>query len=182
MNYADAHGKVPLVKIVIQGHTAWRGEHPIAKGAYKLDYITDEAYEVTPLHHGFADVANKFPGNGLNKWEVNVVQDVQGKVFPLFRLVEGQMYVDYDLIYIYNDMLFNGSKNVDGRAFDTPENRPTNVQIPLVRQKYKRRNIMSTPTSEIMPAQFRTVNGVRIRYERCERTISSRMKEIAVSS
>ena len=41
----------------------------------------------------------------------------------------------YDLIYIYNDMLFNGSKNVDGRAFDKPENRPTNLQIPLVRQQ-----------------------------------------------
>jgi hypothetical protein len=40
-----------------------------------------------------------------------------------------------DRIYIYNDMLFNGSKNVDGRAFDKPENRPTNLQIPLVRQK-----------------------------------------------
>ena len=40
-----------------------------------------------------------------------------------------------DRIYMYNDMLFNGSKNVDGRAFDKPENRPTNLQIPLVRQK-----------------------------------------------
>jgi hypothetical protein len=135
MNYADANGKVPLVKIVIKGHNAWQGEHPIAKGAYNLDYIADEAYEVTPLHQGFANVANTFPGNGLNKWEVNVMQDVAGKAFPLFSLAEGQTYVDYDLIYMYNDMLFNGSKNVDGRAFDKPENRPTNLQIPLVRQK-----------------------------------------------
>jgi len=54
---------------------------------------------------------------------------------PFFSLVEGQTYVDYDLIYIYNDMLFNGSKNVDERAFDKSENRPTNLQIPLVRQQ-----------------------------------------------
>ena len=121
MNYADANGKVPLVKIVIKGHNAWRGEHPIAPGAYNLDYI--------------AAVANRFPGTGLNTWEVNVMQDVRGKAFPLFSLVEGQTYVDYDLIYIYHDMLFNGSKNVDGRAFDKPENRPTNLQIPLVRQQ-----------------------------------------------
>jgi acetyl esterase len=32
-------------------------------------------------------------------------------------------------------VLFNGSKNVDGRAFDKLENRPTNLQIPLVRQQ-----------------------------------------------
>jgi hypothetical protein len=33
MNYADPNGKVPLVKIVIKGHNAWRGEHQIALGA-----------------------------------------------------------------------------------------------------------------------------------------------------
>jgi hypothetical protein len=135
MNYADPNGKVPLVKIVIKGHIVWRGEHPIAPGAYNLDYIADEAYEVTPMHQGFAAVANRFPGTGLGTWEVNVMQDLKGKGFLLFSLVEGQIYVDYDLIYIYNDMLFNGSKNVDGRAFDKPENRPTNLQIPLVRQQ-----------------------------------------------
>ena len=95
----------------------------------------DEAYEVTPLHQGFAAVANRFPGTGLGTWEVHVMQDLRGKAFPLFSLVEGQTYVDYDLIYIYDDMLFNGSKNVDGRAFDKPENRPTNLQIPVVRQQ-----------------------------------------------
>lgn len=135
INYADANGKVPLVKMVIQGHNAWQGEHPIAKGAYNLDYIADETYEVTPLHQGFVTVANTFPGHGLKTWEVNVTQDVKGKAFPLFGLLEGHIYVDYDLIYISNDMLFNGSKHVDGRAFDRPENRPTNLQIPLVRLK-----------------------------------------------
>ena len=134
INYADPNGKVPLVKIVIKGHNAWRGEHPIVPGAYNLDYIADEAYELTPLHQGFAAVANTFPGTGLGTWDVNVMQNLRGKAFPLFSLVEGQTYVDYDLISIYNDMLFNGSKNVDGRAFDKPENRPTNLQIPLVRQ------------------------------------------------
>ena len=135
MNYADPNGNVPLVKIVIKGHNIWGEAHPIAPDAYNLDYVADEAYEITPLHQGFADVANRFPANGLNTWEVNVMQDLIKKTFPLFSLVEGQTYVDYDLIYVYNGMLFNGSKNVDGRPFDEPENRPTNLQIPLVRQE-----------------------------------------------
>jgi len=134
INYADANGKVPLVKIVIKGRNEWQGEHPISDSAFKLDYVADGAYEVTPLHQGFADAANKFPVQGLNQWELGVMQDVKGKSFPLFGLAEGQTYIDYDLIYIYADMLFNGSKNVDGRAFDKPENRPTNLQIPLVRK------------------------------------------------
>ena len=135
INYADANGKIPLMKIVIKGHNIWKGEHPIAKGAYNVDYVADLAYEVTPLHQGFADAVNKAPGGGLNKWEVNIMQDVKSKSFPAFGLTEGQIYTDYDLIYIYNDLFFNGSKNVDGRAFDKPENRPTNLQIPLVRKK-----------------------------------------------
>jgi len=134
INYADANGKVPLVKIGIKGHNVWQGEHPIAPGAYQLDYVADGAYEVTPLHQGFADAVNQVPAAGLNPWELNVMQDVKGKAFPAFGLTEGQIYVDYDLIYVYDDLLFNGSKNVDGRAFDKPENRPTNLQVPLIRQ------------------------------------------------
>ena len=43
-NYADPHGAAPLAKIDIAGHMIWRGEHPIAPGAYKVDFVADEAY------------------------------------------------------------------------------------------------------------------------------------------
>ena len=135
INYADAGAKTPLVKIVIKGRNEWQGQHPIADGAQSVDYIADEAYEIMPLHQGWADSINRAPGTGLNKWEVNVMQDIKAKAFPAFGLAEGQIYIDYDLIYIFNDLLFMGSKHVDGRAFDTPENRPTNLQIPLMRKK-----------------------------------------------
>jgi hypothetical protein len=134
INYADSNRKLPLVKIEIKGHIVWQGEHPIAEGAYNLNYVADEAYEVTPLHQGFVDAVNHVPTAGLNKWEINVMQDVNGKAFLPFGLTKGQTYIDYDLIYIYNDLFFNGSKHVDGRAFDKPENRPTNLQAPLVRR------------------------------------------------
>ena len=52
-----------------------------------------------------------------------------------FGLAEGQVFKEYDLVYILNDMMFWGARNVDGRGFDTEENRPTNLQIPMVRQK-----------------------------------------------
>jgi len=32
MNYADANGKVPLVKIVIKGHNAWQESTRLHKG------------------------------------------------------------------------------------------------------------------------------------------------------
>ena len=135
INYADAGGKVPLVKIVIKGQNKWQGAHPVADGAFNVDYIADEAYEITPLNQGFAKAVNQAPAAGLNKWEVNVMQDIKAKAFPAFGLSEGQIYIDYDLIYIFSDLLFMGSRHVDGRAFDKPENRPTNLQIPLVRHE-----------------------------------------------
>jgi hypothetical protein len=135
INSADAYGKAPLVKIVIKGHIIWQGEHPIAPGAQKVDFIADEAYEVTPLHQGFADAMNHIANEGFDKWEVNSTQSVMGKAFAPFGLTEGQIYAEYDLIYVLNGMLFWGAKNVDGRGFDKVENRPTNLQIPLVRRQ-----------------------------------------------
>jgi hypothetical protein len=133
VNYLDSNGKTPLVRFVIRGRLQWQGEHPVAEGAQKVDYIADEAYEVTPLHAGWVDAVNRLPGNGLDKWQLNVTQDLKGKAFPPFGLAEAKVYVDYDLLFVREDMLFNGSKNVDGRPFNRPENRPTNLQVPLVR-------------------------------------------------
>jgi len=131
--YGDPFGTMPLVQFTFKGHTVWGKAHPIADGAYEIDYILDEAFEVTPLHPLFTEQLNKVPAVGLNKWETNAMQDIKGKEFLLFGIKEGETVGDYDLIYIYNNMLFMGSKHVDGRGFDKPENRPTNLQVPLIR-------------------------------------------------
>lgn len=135
INSADAYGKVPLVKIVLKGHTVWQGEHPIAAGAQKIDFIADEAYEITPLIQGFADAMNKAAGANFNKWEVNSAQSILGKAFAPFGLSEGEIYGEFDLIYILDGMMFWGAKHVDGRSFNKAENRPDNLQIPMIRKK-----------------------------------------------
>ncbi len=112
----------------------WKGEHPIATDAQKVDFVADEGYEVTPLMQGFADVLNQLASKGYNKWEVNGTQSILKKQFAPFGLGEGQVFSEYDLIYIHNDMMFWGARNIDGRGFDKEENRPTNLQIPLVRK------------------------------------------------
>src|SRR6516225_1227371 len=38
VNSADPYGAVPLARIRIVGHMSWRGEHPIAPGAQKVDF------------------------------------------------------------------------------------------------------------------------------------------------
>src|SRR5258706_16448403 len=135
INSADPYGKIPLVKILIIGHIVWQGDHPIVAGAQKVNFIADMAYEVTPLAQGFADAMNQIASKGFNKWEVNGTQSIMGKAFAPFGLAEGQTFAEYDLIHVHNNMLFWGARNVDGRGFDKEENRPTNLQIPLIRQK-----------------------------------------------
>ncbi len=133
VNAADPNAKVPLAKIYIRGHIVWKGDHPIAPGAQKVDFVADEAYTVTPLIEGFTDVLNQVASTGYDKWETGTPQSVFGKSFLPFGLVAGKNFMECDLIYVTHDMLFWGARNIDGRGFDKEENRPTNLQIPLMR-------------------------------------------------
>ena len=134
VNSADPYGAVPLARIKIGGHMLWQGPHPIAPGAQKVDFVADESYEVTPLAQGFADVLNKVASAGYAPWAVNTPQSIFGKNFAPFALKEGTNFMEYDLVYLRNDLLFWGARNIDGRGFDTEQTRPTNLQIPLIRK------------------------------------------------
>jgi len=82
---------------------------------------------------GFADIL-KQTTRGFNEWKVGEPQSIFKKAFPPFGLAEGHIFKEYDLIYVLDDMMFWGARNVDGRSFDKEENRPTNLQIPLIRK------------------------------------------------
>ncbi len=104
----------------------WRGEHAIAPGAQKVDFMADEAYAVTPLLQPFADLLGKVATDGYAPWRIGEKQSP-------FGLQNGAIFKEYDLVHLAYGMLFWGARNVDARGFDTEANRPTNLQIPLVR-------------------------------------------------
>jgi len=135
MNHADPFGKVAIAKIDIAGHMLWRGDHPIAPGAQKVDFVADGAYAVTPLVPPFVELLNKVAVAGYARWEVGTTQSIFGRAFAPFGLVEGRNFMEYDLVYLAHDLLFWGARNVDGRGFDTEDNRPTNLQIPMERKR-----------------------------------------------
>ncbi len=133
-NYADPFGQAPLAKLEIGGHMIWQGEHPIARGAHKVDFTADATYTVTPLHPGFVDLLKKVAAEGYQPWELGKEQSIFGKSFRPFGLVQGENFKEYDLVYLAHGLLFWGARNIDGRGFDTEANRPTNLQIPLMRK------------------------------------------------
>ncbi|MDP9042939.1 MAG: hypothetical protein M3N30_13235 [Bacteroidota bacterium] len=132
-NLADPYAKIPIAKMIIRGHIEWKGAHPIAEDAQKVDFTADIEYSITPMIQAFVDVLNKFT-NGFKEWKIGETQNILKKPFPPFGLAEGQLFKEYDLIYIYEGMMFWGARNIDGRGFDSEGNRPTNLQIPMVRQ------------------------------------------------
>ena len=100
VNSADPNGAVPVARIVIKGHAFWRGPHPIAAGAQKVDFVADVGYEVTPLIQGFADLLNQVAAKGYAKWEVNNTQSVFGKSFLPFGMTEGTNFMEFDLVLL----------------------------------------------------------------------------------
>ena len=131
--FADNYGQLPLMEFEFKGHLKWGKEHPIAKGAWEIDYILDEGFGVTPLNEQAAAMLNQGLVDGLVPFENGVKQDILQKAFPMFNIEAGQITSDYDLIYFKNGMLFMGAKHVDGTPFDKPERRPHQLQIPLAR-------------------------------------------------
>lgn len=129
--FGDQYGKLPLMEFEFKGKTKWGAEHPIAKGAWKVDYILDEGFSVTPLHPNAAKMLNAGLPKGMSKFEVGVKKDILGKAFPMFNIKQNEIVKDYDLIYFDHGMLFMGAKHVDGTPFDKPQNRPHQLQVPL---------------------------------------------------
>ena len=131
--FGDNYGNIPLMAFEFKGKLRWGKPHPIAEGAWEIDYVLDEGFGVTPLAEPAAAMLNQALPPGMSPFEAGVKQDILKKAFPMFNIVEGQVVTDYDLIYFKKGMLFMGAKHVDGTPFDKPEHRPHQLQIPLVR-------------------------------------------------
>lgn len=131
--FADNFGSIPLMEFEFKGKTVWGKAHPIAEGAWEIDYVLDEGFAVTPLNDQITQFLNQGITTGMKPFETKVKGDILKKAFPLFNIQENQIVSDYDLIYFKNGMLFMGAKHVDGTPFDKPERRPNQLQIPLAR-------------------------------------------------
>lgn len=132
--FADNYGQIPLMEFEFKGDLVWGEPHPIADGAWKIDYVLNKGFGVTPLGEQAAAMLNQALPPGLPPFAAGTQQDILGKAFPMFHIIEGQIVSDYDLIYFRNGMLFMGAKHVDGTPFDQADRRPHQLQIPLARK------------------------------------------------
>ncbi|MEO3405501.1 hypothetical protein AAFN85_16440 [Mucilaginibacter sp. CAU 1740] len=131
VTYADAFGKVPLVEMNMAGHIQLGQPHPIIEGAFEIDYTADSFFVITIKNVQLAAALNQSVSSETGEWVINEPKQILGKSVPAFGLQQGQPFKEYDLILLKDNMLFNGARHIDGRPFDSPANRPTNLQIPL---------------------------------------------------
>ncbi|WPU99161.1 hypothetical protein SNE26_24415 [Mucilaginibacter sp. cycad4] len=131
ITYADPYGQYPLVEMKMAGHISIGAQHPILEGAYEIDYAADVAFEIMPLHEQVTSALNKGPAADSVAWSIGISKNVFLKSVPAFGLSANEPFKEYDLIFIFENMLFNGARHIDGKPFNKPENRPTNLQIPL---------------------------------------------------
>ncbi|MCG8441608.1 MAG: hypothetical protein MI723_07365, partial [Caulobacterales bacterium] len=131
--FADNYGQTPLLEFSFAGRLEWGGPHPVAEGAYEIDYVLKDSFAVTPLSEAAAMMLNAGRPETIPSFEVGERREILGEAFPMFNIADGQIVSDYDLIYVRNGLLFMGAKHVDGTPFDRPERRPHQLQIPLAR-------------------------------------------------
>ncbi|MEM7141331.1 MAG: hypothetical protein AAF548_09895 [Actinomycetota bacterium] len=131
--FGDDYGQVALLAFEFKGHLVWGGPHPIADGAFEIDYVLDQGFAVTPFLPDTAAMLNAGLPEGQTPFTVGEKKDILGQAFPMFDIVEGQIVTDFDLICFRSGLLFMGAKHVDGTPFDQADRRPHQLQIPLER-------------------------------------------------
>ena len=87
--FADNYGQMPLMEFEFKGDLVWGQEHPIAEGAWEVDYVLNQGFGVTPLHEQAAQMLNAALPKGMTAFEVNQQQDILQKAFPMFNIAEG---------------------------------------------------------------------------------------------
>ena len=129
--YVDDYGDVPLLEFEFKGHLNWGGPHPIADGAFVIDYVLDDGFGVTPLNEQAAEMLNAALPEDLEPFASGVKQDILGKSFPLFNIEAGQILTDHDLLYFHSGLLFMGGQASSTEHRSTPRNAgPINFRFP----------------------------------------------------
>lgn len=127
--YADPGRSVALSALEFGGHLAWGDPHPVAPGAFDVDYVCDTTFAITPLVEAAAAGFNGPTSGPEAPFAVGRRTSMLGR---------GPVIVDHDLLYLREGFLFMGAKHVDGRQFDSPAARPVALQIPLIRAQVAR--------------------------------------------
>jgi hypothetical protein len=130
--YADPACIIPTVTLHIEGPINFGEPVEVAEGAVATDF-SGESVSFTPLAEDMVGFLNSAEPEtcGTEAWELNVEQDISATGCSLFGLEVP--FTEHDITLVRNDFLFAGARPLDGSGLEDPDNRPTALQVPLMR-------------------------------------------------
>ena len=135
VNSADPYGAVPLARIRIGGHMLWQGAHPIAPGAQKVDFVADESLRGNSPRAG---VCRRSQQGRLRRIRALGGERTAKHFRKDLRSLRSQGRHE---LHGVRPRLSQGRSACSGAratsmavASTREQNRPTNLQIPLIRK------------------------------------------------
>jgi hypothetical protein len=130
---ADEAGTQSAVNIVLDGTYVLTESWPAVPDAYAVDF-TIKTLKITPWSSDMVSSLNSSPEGtcGLKPFTLGVTQDVSDTGCITLGLDVKNKPTEYDIVKREGNRLYYGAWPTDGSWLDSPEKRPTVLQMPLV--------------------------------------------------
>ena len=137
MFYSSPEGTQRSLTIHLEGPYTIGQPSIAVPGAYEGDFHFDTA-KLTVHNEFFRNLLNSSAAGtcGNEPWELDVEQDVavtHGCLALGLDLIHRG--AEYDIVKLDGDKLYYGARPADGSGLDSPEKRPTALQVPLISQE-----------------------------------------------
>jgi Adenomatosis polyposis coli down-regulated 1 len=118
--------------VIVSGPYKFIADSEIVEGAVKTDFHFD-TLKVTPHTPEAVDIlmGGRASDSKLKPWQVNQEQTITESTNEAVLGMKIGEYAEYDLVKVFDDMLYYGSRPSDGSAPDTEQKRATSLQVPL---------------------------------------------------
>ncbi len=131
--FADANCSTPLVELKFGGEVRVLGASDVVSGAKNVDLIVNDYLTITPRRDGFSDFLNSAqPGAcGNERWQTGVEQNIYKTGCSVMGVAADTPSNEFEVLYVASGLLYFGARPVNGKPLDTPQSRPTALQVPL---------------------------------------------------
>ncbi|HEX8538056.1 MAG TPA: hypothetical protein VF664_11375 [Cystobacter sp.] len=131
--FADEAGTQPTVSVWLNGPYTLTQPWDAVPGAYAGEF-TFTALKITPRASGMVDYLNSSAAGtcGSKPFTLDVEQDVSDTGCLALGIDLKNKPTEYDIVKREGDKLYYGARPTDGSGLDSPEKRPTALQVPVV--------------------------------------------------
>jgi hypothetical protein len=130
--YEDAEGKTPSVSVWLNGPYKLTEAWAKVPGSWAGEFVFQEL-KITPKNQAMTELLNGSAAGtcGSKPWEMGVEQDASDTGCLTLGIDIKNKSTEYDIVKRDGDELSYGARPADGSGLDSPEKRPTALQVPL---------------------------------------------------